>query len=168
MRLDPGLAFGSGSHPTTRLCLHWIAGLDLRGRTLADYGCGSGILAIAAVKLGAARAFAVDLDPQARRAAADNAARNGVAERVRTLSPADVAGMQADALVANILAAPLIELAPSLAALLPEGAAIALSGLLADQAGALEDAYAPWFELAERRHDAEWILLAGTRLRENV
>ena len=163
MTLDPGVAFGTGSHPSTSLCLGWLTGLDLAGRTVVDYGCGSGILAIAAVRLGAARALAVDLDAQARAATDENAARNGVADRVQTHAPGDLPAGDADVLVANILARPLIELAPVLAALLRPGGVLALGGLLAGQAEAVARAYAPWCELAAPRRDQEWILLTGAR-----
>lgn len=163
MVVDPGLAFGTGTHPTTRLCLEWLARVDVRERLVVDYGCGSGILAIAAVKLGAARALAVDVDPQALEATAANAARNGVAARVTALAPGEADAEVADALVANILARPLVELAPTLASLLRPGGAIALSGLLDDQADGVAQAVAPWLDLVERRHAQEWALLAGTR-----
>ena len=115
VRLDPGLAFGSGTHPTTALCLEWLDGLDLAGKTVTDFGCGSGILAIAALKLGAASAVGVDNDPQALTASADNAERNGVADRLSLFLPQDVeprAGR--DIFLANILAGPLGELAPDI------------------------------------------------------
>lgn len=163
MILDPGLAFGSGSHPTTRLCLHWLAGLSLGDCTVVDYGCGSGILAIAALKLGARSAVAVDLDPQALDATAGNARVNGVADRVRAVAPEDVGPVRADALVANILAGPLVALSATLASLVRPGAPIALGGLLAAQVDTVAEAFAPWFELPERRHDEEWVLLSGER-----
>ncbi len=111
--LDPGLAFGTGTHPTTALCLQWLDGLDLEGKTIIDFGCGSGILAIAALKLGAARAIGIDIDPQAIQASRDNAQRNGVSERLELYLPKDQpANLSADVVVANILAGPLRELAP--------------------------------------------------------
>ncbi|MCL3782939.1 50S ribosomal protein L11 methyltransferase, partial [Prolixibacteraceae bacterium JC049] len=111
--LDPGLAFGTGTHPTTAMCLQWLDGLDLAGKTIIDFGCGSGILAIAALKLGAAKAIGIDIDPQAIQASRDNAERNGVSERLELYLPKDQPeAMTADVVVANILAGPLRELAP--------------------------------------------------------
>ncbi len=135
VRLDPGLAFGSGTHPTTALCLEWLDGLDLAGKTVTDYGCGSGILAIAALKLGAASAVGVDNDPQALTASADNAERNGVADRLALFLPRDTAAGAADVFIANILAGPLGELAPTFAAAAKPGAPFAISGILARPAG---------------------------------
>ncbi|MBP7983732.1 MAG: 50S ribosomal protein L11 methyltransferase [Chromatiaceae bacterium] len=167
VELDPGLAFGTGHHPTTALCLKWLDGADLTGTRLIDYGCGSGILAIAALKLGAARALAVDHDPQALEATLANASENGVAGRLRCLAPRDMLpgapDNRANYLVANILAGPLIELAPRLAALVHPGGALALSGLLIDQVGSVATAYAPWFDLAPPEIQEDWVLLAGRR-----
>ncbi|MBN8726943.1 MAG: 50S ribosomal protein L11 methyltransferase [Xanthomonadales bacterium] len=163
VRLDPGLAFGTGTHPTTALCLEWLDGADLAGRTLVDYGCGSGILAIAALKLGAARVVGVDNDPQALTASTDNAARNGVAERLALHLPDDFRPEPADALVANILAGPLGELAPRFAACLKPGAPFALSGLLAGQEGELLERYdAAFHDLAVARRE-DWLRIDGRR-----
>ena len=163
--LDPGLAFGTGHHPTTALCLEWLDGADLAGRTLLDYGCGSGILAIAALKLGAARALAVDHDPQALEATRDNARANGVAERIWAGSPAELDGIagarHADLVVANILAGPLVELAPSLLACLRPGGALALSGVLADQVDSVQAAYAGSVHLGPTRLRDDWALISG-------
>ncbi|MEQ1438709.1 50S ribosomal protein L11 methyltransferase [Fontimonas sp. SYSU GA230001] len=145
LRLDPGLAFGTGTHPTTALCLEWLAGQDLRGRTVLDYGCGSGVLAIAALLLGAERAVCVDIDPQALTATRDNAAENGVGTRVTTLLAQDFVPVPADVVVANILANPLIELAPLLARSIVRGGRLALAGLLDRQAEEVRSAYTPWF-----------------------
>ena len=161
--LDPGLAFGTGHHATTALCLKWLDGAALNGARLIDYGCGSGILAIAALKLGAAAALAVDHDPQALEATRANAAENGVAGHLRVLSPQELPDERADCLVANILAGPLLELAPHLAALVRPGGRLALSGLLADQAQTVAAAYAPWFQLEPPVVAEEWILLSGRR-----
>jgi ribosomal protein L11 methyltransferase len=165
--LDPGLAFGTGSHPTTALCLEWLDALardgGLAGRTLVDYGCGSGILAIAAARLGAARVFAVDLDPQALAATRENAERNGVAARVLALSPDAPALRAADALVANILAGPLRDLAPTLMDLLAPGAPFALSGVLADQADEVSAAYAPRAALGPVARKGDWVRIDGHR-----
>jgi ribosomal protein L11 methyltransferase len=163
VRLDPGLAFGTGTHPTTALCLEWLDGLTLDGCHLIDYGCGSGILALAALKLGAARATGIDNDCQALAASRENAARNGVSDHLGAYLPDDAPEAPGDALVANILAAPLAELAPRLARLCQPGAPLALSGILEGQHAALIEAYAPWFEhLAVTRRDG-WILIDGIR-----
>ncbi|HEV8325068.1 MAG TPA: 50S ribosomal protein L11 methyltransferase [Myxococcota bacterium] len=162
LRLDPGLAFGTGAHATTRLCLAWLEATIRGGETVLDYGTGSGILAIAALRLGAARAAGVDLDPQALSAAAENAERNGVRIALSDddgLPPA----FSADVVVANILAGPLVALAPRLAALARPGAHLALSGLLADQARDIGAAYAAAFSLEPPQFDDGWALLAGTR-----
>ncbi len=162
--LDPGLAFGTGHHPTTALCLTWLdAHRNLAGGTLIDYGCGSGILAIAAVKLGAVCAFAVDLDPQAIEATQANAEANGVSARIHAGLPEALPPLQADLLVANILAAPLITLATEFAARLGPGGALALSGILSDQVAAVVGAYAPHFALDAPRLDGDWVLLSGRR-----
>lgn len=169
--LDPGLAFGTGHHPTTALCLRWLDRADLTGARLIDYGCGSGILAIAALKLGAAHALALDHDPQALEATLANAAENGVADRLLCLKACDaspgISGYQADYLVANILAGPLIKLAPKLASFLRPGGFLALSGLLVDQIESVASAYAPWLDLAPPEIREEWVLLSGCR-RERI
>jgi len=159
LRLDPGLAFGTGAHPTTALCLEWLAAREIEGRTAVDYGCGSGILAIAAALLGAGAVYAWDHDPQALDATRANATRNGVAARLRvTAEPPP-----ADLLVSNILANALDALAPRFAALVRPGGQIALSGLLPAQAPALAGRYHAAFAMdAPREHDG-WVLLTGTR-----
>ena len=130
--LDPGLAFGTGTHPTTSLCLQWLDSLDLTGKTVIDFGCGSGILAIAALKLGAAKAIGIDIDPQAIQASRDNAERNGVSDRLELYLPKDQPEeMKADVVVANILAGPLRELAPLISVLPVSGGLLGLSGILA-------------------------------------
>ncbi len=132
--LDPGLAFGTGTHPTTALCLQWLDGLDLSGKTVVDFGCGSGILGIAALKLGAARVIGIDIDPQAIQASRDNATRNGVADQIELYLPADQPqDVEADVVVANILAGPLRELAPLIAGHGKAGSLMALSGVLESQ-----------------------------------
>ena len=165
VRLDPGLAFGTGTHPTTALCLEWLDGLDLTGKTVIDYGCGSGVLAIAALKLGAARAIGIDNDPQALSASRDNASRNGVPDTLHVCPPDGLRpGTQADALVANILAGPLRELAPHFASLCKPGAPFALSGILAGQEGELLERYrgCGFTNLrATRRED--WVRIDGLR-----
>ena len=159
--LDPGAAFGTGSHPTTRLCLGWLERTVRAGDTVLDYGCGSGILAIAAMKLGAARATGVDVDPLALETARYNAERNAVA-----LDLLDAQGAipgTADITVANILANPLRMLAPVIATHTRAGGAIALSGILEEQAGAVIAAYAPWSRLEVAERESGWVLLAGRR-----
>lgn len=164
LRLDPGLAFGTGTHPTTALCLEWLAGPSLTDEAVLDYGCGSGILGIAAALLGARSVIGVDIDPQALVATRENAIVNGVADRLETCTPDQLPRAQVDILVANILAGTLIELAPQLAARLRPGGRIALSGILQSQAGSVEAAYSPWFGLAPRRVREDWVLLHGRRL----
>lgn len=161
--LDPGLAFGTGTHATTALCLQWLSEQDLRGQDVIDYGCGSGILAIAALKLGARHAIATDLDPQALAVTRENAARNGVADRLKVCEPAALAQTaSADVVIANILAGALVELAPRLAALTRAGGRLALCGIMSHQAQEVRDAYAPWFALSTHARE-EWVLLTGTR-----
>lgn len=161
--LDPGLAFGTGEHPTTALCLEWLLGRDLVGKSVLDYGCGSGILAIAALKRGAAEAIGVDIDPQALAVARENAARNDVGDRFRTLLPGELpARFQADVVVANILANALVGLAPRLLSATKPDGQLALSGVLQDQAEEVRNMYAPRFALTMRER-AAWVLLAGPR-----
>lgn len=160
VRLEPGLAFGTGAHATTALCLQWLASLDLCGRSVIDFGCGSGILAIAAAVLGAQRVFACDHDPQALASTRDNAARNGVANRVLITDDPPAAQI----LVANILANTLDALAPRFAALVVPGGHIALSGILPAQATHLNARYAADFHMQPAREDGGWVLLAGRRL----
>ncbi|MFO1304211.1 MAG: 50S ribosomal protein L11 methyltransferase [Burkholderiales bacterium] len=159
LRLDPGLAFGTGSHPTTRLCLTWLRASIRGGETLLDYGCGSGILAIAAAKLGATSVTGVDVDPQAIRASDANAAMNAVTARFAM--PDGLDDGRFDIVVANILANPLVLLAPALCARVAPRGAIALSGVLAAQADDVRAAYAPWFTLAAVREEEGWVLLAS-------
>ena len=159
--LDPGLAFGTGAHPTTRLCLRWLAATIRPGVSLIDYGCGSGILAITALKLGAGHAAGVDIDPQAVAAAR----RNAEANRVDASFVDAAAALEGPAhiMVANILARPLIVLAPLLAGLTLRGGRIALSGILAEQAEEVSDAYRPWYDFEPAREDEGWVLLSGLR-----
>ena len=163
VRLDPGLAFGSGTHPTTALCLQWLDSLELAGKSVIDYGCGSGILAIAALKLGAASAVGVDNDPQALVASRDNAERNGVAERLALFLPEDHASEPADIFVANILAGPLGELAPTFAAAAKPGAPFAISGILAGQQDELLARYAEWFDALRVDVLDGWVRISGQR-----
>jgi ribosomal protein L11 methyltransferase len=163
IELDPGLAFGTGTHPTTALCLEWLDGQDLSGCAVVDYGCGSGILAIAAAKLGAAQVRAVDIDPQALIATRDNAERNGVAGALTITGDPALAPRSADVLLANILAGPLVELAPRFAAALGPAGRLALSGLLPEQADAVTAAYRPWFHIDTSTTRDGWVLLSGCR-----
>jgi ribosomal protein L11 methyltransferase len=163
VRLDPGLAFGSGTHPTTALCLQWLDGLDLAGHTVIDYGCGSGILAIAALLLGATHAVGVDNDPQALIASADNAQRNGVDERLSLHLPAEFPGVPGDVFVANILAGPLAMLAPTFAAACKPGAAFAISGILAGQQDELLACYDAWFDELTVATREDWVRISGRR-----
>lgn len=161
LRLDPGVAFGTGSHPTTALCLQWLRATLRGGERMLDYGCGSGILAIGAALLGAGDVLGTDIDPQAVVASRDNAARNGVVARFEL--PDALPGQRYDLVVANILANPLILLAPVLARATKPGGRIALSGILAAQADGVIAAYAPWFNIARWREAEGWVLLAGAR-----
>ena len=162
--LDPGLAFGTGTHPTTALCLQWLDGLDLAGKTVVDFGCGSGILGIAALKLGAARVIGIDIDPQAIQASHDNAERNGVAGQIELYLPADQPqDVEADAVVANILAGPLRELAPLMNELVRPGGLLALSGVLETQAVELEQIYGQWFDMDPTAVREEWCRLSGIK-----
>ncbi|MES9968927.1 MAG: 50S ribosomal protein L11 methyltransferase [Candidatus Thiodiazotropha sp.] len=163
IQLDPGLAFGTGTHPTTALCLEWLDAQALEGKTIIDYGCGSGILAIAALKLGAASAVALDYDPQALIASRDNAEKNAVSSRLTTCLPDDLPQGRYDLLVANILADPLIQLAPTLARLIRPGGHFALSGILAEQESALMQAYQSFAAMERPKQQQDWLLLSGTR-----
>jgi len=159
--LDPGVAFGTGAHPTTRLCLRWLAETVTPGVDVLDYGCGSGILAIAAMKLGAGSACGVDIDPQALDAARDNALRNAVDVAFANVESAAIA--PARIVVANILANPLTVLAPLLAQLTHPGGRIALAGILADQWQKVHAAYAADFDMQPAGTDDGWVLLTGVR-----
>jgi ribosomal protein L11 methyltransferase len=163
VRLDPGLAFGTGHHATTALCLRWLDGAELAGKQVIDYGCGSGILAIAALRLGAERAVAIDHDPQALEATSANALENGVGDRLVVSSPEARPREPADVLVANILAAPLIELAPRFAALVRPAGDLVLSGILEEQVDAVAAVYASAFELEAPWSEDGWALLSGRR-----
>ncbi len=160
--LDPGLAFGTGSHPTTRLCLQWLERSIAGGETVLDYGCGSGILAIAALKLGARRAVGVDIDPDAVATARANARRNGVAgEFLEDCAPLT---FTADLVIANILANPLKLLAPILASRCRHGGQIALSGILPDQVRNVESCYSPWIAFVPPAETEGWVCLSGVKL----
>ena len=163
VELDPGLAFGTGTHPTTALCLEWLDAQDLAGRAVVDYGCGSGILGIAALALGAGSVLAVDIDPQALIATRENAARNRLRRGLTATSETRLAPGSTDILVANILAGPLVELAPAFAAAVRPGGALALSGILAGQADTVTAAHRPCFDIASSATREGWVLLSGRR-----
>jgi ribosomal protein L11 methyltransferase len=159
--MDPGLAFGTGSHPTTRLCLQWLERAIAGGETVLDYGCGSGILAIAAMKLGARRAIGVDIDTEAVSVARDNARRNGVV--CRFLVSREPLAITANVVVANILANPLKLLAPVLASSCARGGRLALSGILPAQAAEIMEHYSPWIAFDPVAEVEGWVCLTGTR-----
>lgn len=161
--LDPGLAFGTGTHPTTALCLEWLDGHDIHNKTVIDYGCGSGILAIAAAKLGARQVWAVDYDPQALTATANNAEANAVSLQISLHEPDSLPEMKVDILLANILAGPLLELAPRIAQLVRPGGQVVLSGILAEQAPAVMEKYQVWFNMEPTATREEWVRLSGQR-----
>lgn len=167
VQLDPGLAFGTGTHPSTALCLDWIGAQALAGTRVLDYGCGSGILAIAALKRGAAQAVAVDIDPQALTATRGNADINQVADRLRCADVAQFTEQAVDEVVdivlANILAKPLIGLAPELARRIRAGGSIVLAGILQSQADEVRAAYAPWFDFAADGVREDWARVNGIR-----
>lgn len=162
--LDPGLAFGTGTHPTTALCLEWLDGQDLNDCTVIDFGCGSGILAIAALLLGAPQAIGTDIDPQALEASRDNAGRNGIdPARFPVYLPADMPQQPADVVVANILAGPLVSLAPQITALVKAGGRLALSGILAEQAEEVRAAYTDAFDLDPTAIKDGWVRISGVK-----
>jgi ribosomal protein L11 methyltransferase len=161
VRIDPGLAFGTGSHASTRLVLGFLEQAIKGGESVLDYGCGSGILAIAAAKLGAARVDAVDIDPLALEVARANARAN--AAEVVVHAPGALPAGRYDLVVANILARPLVELASELAVRTKRGGRIALAGLLASQADEVRQAYEPQFDMALGAHEDDWVLLVGVR-----
>ena len=163
IELDPGLAFGTGTHATTALCLQWLATHDIEGKSVIDYGCGSGILGLAAAKLGASRVSAVDIDPQALLATLDNALNNNLQDSIHTALPADFVRHTADILIANILLNPLISLSSMLATLLEPGGKIVLSGVLSTQTEQCLQAYRRWFDMDEPVFREEWVMLTGTR-----
>ncbi len=164
LRLDPGLAFGTGTHPTTALCLEWLDGQQIENQQVIDYGCGSGILGLAALLLGASHVIGVDTDPQALEATRENARRNDVPDsKLGLYLPRDEPDTQADIMLANILAQPLISLASHLAAKVKIGGQLVLSGILSSQARGVMEAYEPWFIMDEPVQTEEWIRLTGRR-----
>lgn len=165
IQLDPGLAFGTGSHPTTALCLGWLAVHKPAGIKVIDFGCGSGILAIAALKLGAARVSAVDIDAQALSACSANVQANTIeTDRIQISSPAAMANDPVDLLIANILAGPLIELAPEFAGRVQSGGQILLSGILKSQLKDIQLAYQPYFRLDPATSHEDWVCISGKRI----
>ena len=167
VHLDPGLAFGTGTHPTTALCLEWLDGLDLGGRSMLDYGCGSGVLAIAALKLGCASATGMDIDPQAVIATQQNAKDNAVAANLAVFGSADAISGQFDVVIANILAGPLVQFADSITSHLAKDGMLALSGVLCEQADEVLMTYEPWIDFEEpvfREQDGQiWSRLTGRK-----
>lgn len=169
LNIDPGQAFGTGQHPTTRLCLQWL--VEQAGSLPAnviDYGCGSGVLAIAAAKLGARRVIATDIDPLSLTATADNAMDNGVPDQVVVISPSELTDQPVELLLANILLRPLIALAPRLSALVADGGHIVLSGIMQEQVEHCREQYERWFDFETPRFDGEWAMLAGVRRAEGA
>jgi ribosomal protein L11 methyltransferase len=163
VQMDPGMAFGTGTHATTGLCLEWLDANASAGETVIDYGCGSGILAIAACKLGASRVYAVDIDPQALIATRDNAARNAVDQCIEVMLPAALDPGPVDVVIANILANPLIELSGILAGYLRVQGSIILTGILEDQGREVMAAYQQWFDFKAPVQRDEWVLLEGVK-----
>ncbi|OUS23182.1 ribosomal protein L11 methyltransferase [Thalassotalea sp. 42_200_T64] len=163
--LDPGLAFGTGTHPTTALCLTWLDSLDLTDKTVVDFGCGSGILSLAALKLGAKKVIGIDIDPQALQASLANAERNGVADRLELFLPKDQPEFKADVVVANILAGPLRELAPVIIDYVDDNGLLALSGILEEQGEQLQNIYGQWCTMDPIAVQDEWVHLSGVRTR---
>jgi ribosomal protein L11 methyltransferase len=163
VKLDPGLAFGTGTHPTTALCLEWMDANLQQGASVVDYGCGSGILAIAAAKLGARHASCFDIDPQALIATRDNATANEVGTRLQVYESAEDLPRPVDVLVANILSGPLCELAPSFAALVRPGGSLVLAGLMEHQAAEVAQAHSAWFDMRPFGKRDDWVGLSGRR-----
>jgi ribosomal protein L11 methyltransferase len=162
LKLDPGLAFGTGTHPTTRMCLQWMDSHDFAGQTVVDYGCGSGVLGIVAAIKGASRVFCVDYDPQALTATADNAGRNGVTANIDVLSPEQFKLVKGEVVLANILAGPLVALAPVLLAALRPGGTLVLSGILEGQEDEVAAAYRSKCECMTITRDDGWVRLTAS------
>ncbi len=161
--LDPGLAFGTGTHATTALCLQWLDGLELSGKTVLDFGCGSGILGVAAVKLGASAMVGIDIDPQALQATRENASRNHVSAQVEAFLPEHAPAQQYNVVLANILAAPLRELKEIIAGYCQSGGQIILSGILVEQAEEIANLYSEFFVIDHIAHSGEWASINGTK-----
>ncbi len=163
LMLDPGLAFGTGTHPTTALCLQWLDGAGLNNKNILDFGCGSGVLAIAALMLGAQHCDATDIDPQALQATEDNAKENSVIDKLDAMKPEQLPDQQYDIVLANILAGPLVDLASQLASYTKSGGDIVLSGILESQANEIISAYSPWFDLDTPVVQDEWTRISGRK-----
>ena len=163
LMLDPGLAFGTGTHPTTALCLQWLDNASLAGKQILDFGCGSGVLAIASLMLGAEHCDAVDIDPQALEATKDNASENNVSDSLQVMKPEQLPAQQYDIVLANILAGPLVELAPQLATYTKPGGSIVLSGILETQANDILASYAQWFDLDTPLVQDDWVRISGVK-----
>jgi len=161
--LDPGLAFGSGTHPTTSMCLEWLDQHDINGWQIIDYGCGSGVLAIAAIKLGATHVWAVDIDPQALEATSKNAITNGVTQHITPLLADELSQVKANCLLANILANPLLELVSFFAGLLPGGGYLVLSGILNTQTDKVIEALKPFFDVDTVHEREQWVRIDARR-----
>lgn len=161
--LDPGLAFGTGTHPTTALCLRWLDAQQIDQRTVVDFGCGSGILALAALKLGAERVVGIDIDPQALQASEENARRNDVADRLEVYLPQHQPALEADVVMANILSGPLLELREVITGFCKPGGRLVLSGILAEQVSAIESAYQADFDLETSEIEGDWARVSGVR-----
>lgn len=161
--LDPGLAFGTGTHPTTALCLEWLDGLTIDSETVVDFGCGSGILGVAALKLGASKCVGIDIDPQALLATQANAARNGVEKQFSVFLPENAPQVKAEIVVANILSGPLLELRQTITAFCDSGTRLVLSGILAEQVDKIELAYAADFTLEPSKIMGEWARVSGIK-----
>jgi len=164
VRLDPGLAFGTGTHPTTALCLEWLDCLDINGKTVLDFGCGSGVLSIAACKLGAILVEGIDIDLQAVTASRQNAERNNVESRFSAGTTISDEAKQFDVVIANILAGTLIEYAAFIGDKVKAGGKLALSGVLSEQVDAVRDAYDKWFEFEPPAMQDNWVRLTGTKI----
>jgi len=163
VRLDPGLAFGTGTHPSTAMCLEWLDGAQLAGRELIDYGSGSGVLAIAALKLGARRAYALDIDPQAICATRENALANGVEARLELCEHRAQLPARTEVLLANILSTTLLSLSAELAALVTPGGNVVLGGILDEQEREVAACYAAWFDISCHARRGGWVSLHGRR-----
>lgn len=163
--LDPGLAFGTGTHPTTALCLEWLDSIDCQDKSIIDYGCGSGILGIAGLLLGAHSMVGIDIDPQAVEATQANAERNSITpDRYEVKLPPYDSDVEADIVVANILAGPLAELADTISKLVKPGGLLALSGILESQAHSVVEAYKPWFNIESITEKEEWVRIVAKKL----
>jgi ribosomal protein L11 methyltransferase len=163
IKLDPGLAFGTGTHPTTSLCLRWLDSIDLVDKTLVDFGCGSGILAIAALKLGAKKVIGIDIDPQALLASHDNATRNHVADKLHLYLPQDQPKLEADIVVANILSAPLRELSSTISNYCKDSGMLVMSGILHEQYTSVVQAYENQFDFDPVAIEGDWVRLSATK-----